>query len=299
MKILNFGSLNIDHVYQVERFVQPGETAAAKDLHLFAGGKGLNQSVALAAAGGTVFHAGAVGEDGAFLIELLQSRGVDTSLIRTLDTPTGHAVIQVEASGQNCILLYGGANQGISQTQITETLAQFQKGDLLLLQNEINGNPLLIEQAYEAGLEIALNPSPMDARIHSLPLEKVGWFLLNQVEGGEMTGEIDPERILSALARRWSRSRTVLTLGKRGAMVWDGDRIHRHGIYATPVVDTTGAGDTFTGYFLSSLARGLPVDGCLELASKAAAIAVSAAGAAESIPTFDQVIHANLTYKEP
>ena len=294
MRILNFGSLNVDHVYRVERFVQPGETAAARSLRLFAGGKGLNQSVALAAAGAQAFHAGAVGDDGEFLVELLRDRGADVSLIRRLDVPTGHAIIQVEDSGQNCILLYGGANRQIPPEQMEDALSRFGKGDLLLLQNEINGNRFLMERAFDLGMEIALNPSPMDGAVRELPLEKVSWFLLNQGEGQALTGEQAPDRILEAMARRWPDSRTLLTLGRQGSVLWDGDRIWRQGIYDTPVADTTGAGDTFTGYFLSGVASREPMDRCLELASKASALAVSVPGAAGSIPTRDQVLRADL-----
>ena len=174
MNILCFGSLNLDKVYRVHHFVQPGETVSGLSLEEHCGGKGLNQSVAMAKAGGRVWHAGCVGRsDGQPLLQTLENSGVDISLVRRLDHPTGHAIIQVEESGQNCILLYGGANQQITTEQIDETLAQFQAGDLLVLQNEINNLPYLMEAASRKGLTIVLNPSPMDASILALPLEHV------------------------------------------------------------------------------------------------------------------------------
>ena len=108
MKILNFGSVNIDFTYRVPHFVRPGETLAATSVTRNAGGKGFNQSVALARAGCDVYHAGHIGEDGFFLVDLCRNYGVHTDFLTKVSTPTGNAIIQVDGSGANCILLYGG-----------------------------------------------------------------------------------------------------------------------------------------------------------------------------------------------
>ena len=148
-KILSFGSLNIDYVYSVDHFVQKGETLASSALEIFSGGKGLNQSVALGRAGAEVFHAGAVGPDGQFLVDLLQEAGVDTHLVKRLESVrTGNAIIQRDPEGNNCILLYGGANQAITREQVKEILVGFGAGDYIVLQNEINQLPFLMEQAH-------------------------------------------------------------------------------------------------------------------------------------------------------
>lgn len=110
-RILNFGSLNVDHVYRVKTFVRPGETISALDYRVFPGGKGLNQSIALGRAGARCIHAGVLGQDGLFLRTLLEQEGVDCSLLRVkADMASGHAVIQVSEAGENCIVLYGGTN---------------------------------------------------------------------------------------------------------------------------------------------------------------------------------------------
>lgn len=295
VKILNFGSLNVDYTYQMEHFVRPGETASSLSLELFPGGKGLNQSVALANAGAEVYHAGAIGKDGEFLLELLQSKGVDTRFIERLSGRSGHAIIQVDQEGQNCIILYGGANQEITREQIDCTLEHFSAGDYLMLQNEITENAYLIEKAYEKGMFIALNPSPSNEKIATLPLDKVGLFILNEVEGSDLTGEIDPEKIITGLIRMYPACKIVLTLGKRGAMAYDGREIFSHGIYRTPVVDTTAAGDTFTGFFLAEIAAGESFPRALGTASKASALAIGKKGASVSIPTRDMVNQADLT----
>ena len=176
MKVLNFGSLNIDHVYRVEHFMQPGATQSSLGYARFPGGKGLNQSIALACAGARVYHAGCIGADGEFLRGLLAEKGVDTRFVRTAAQPTGHAVIQVDRRGQNCILLFGGANQCVDEAQIDAVLDGFAANDILLLQNEINALGSIMDKAYDRGMRIVLNPSPMEDALLALPLHKV-WAL--------------------------------------------------------------------------------------------------------------------------
>ena len=143
-KILNFGSLNIDYVYSVPHFVMPGETLAAIERNVFAGGKGLNQSVAAARAGGNIYHAGAVGKDDSkVLTDTIAANKINDKFLMRRDSPSGHTFIQVDAKGQNCILLYGGANQSITCDEIDAALSFFDKGDYLILQNEINKIALL------------------------------------------------------------------------------------------------------------------------------------------------------------
>lgn len=294
MKILNFGSLNVDHVYQVDHFVAAGETEHALRYDLHMGGKGMNQSVALARAGAETYHAGCIGADGVFLADFLRECGVNTRHLQQIETPTGHAMIQVDKTGQNCILLFGGANQCISDAQIDETIAQFDRGDILLLQNEINGLDRIMRCAAARGMRIALNPSPATDALMQLPLELVEWLILNEVEGEQLSGETNPDRILAALRSRWPRCRVVLTLGKRGVRYADDAVQCAHGIYPVQVVDTTGAGDTFTGYFLAAVAQGKPVPDALRTASRASSIGITRPGAAQSIPTADEVENAQL-----
>jgi len=152
MKILNFGSLNTDHVYKVKNFVTPGETIKSTQYIKKVGGKGLNQSIAIKRAGHDVFHAGAVGEDGQMLVDFLKKDNVNTDNVKLSEIPTGHAIIQVDEKGENCILLYGGANQNISESFADEVLQDFSQGDYIVLQNETNIVPCVIEKAYEKGM---------------------------------------------------------------------------------------------------------------------------------------------------
>lgn len=298
MKILNFGSLNIDYVYSVEHIVIPGETIPSMTRNTFCGGKGLNQSIALAKAGAAVSHAGCIGKDGALLKELLINNGVNTDFVTVVDLPSGHAVIQVDQKGQNSIILYGGANLMISEEYVDRVLSHFEKNDILLLQNEINNIPLIMEKAHKKGMAIALNPSPISQKLKEYPLDYVKYFLLNEIEGYEITGEKESEAILRVLQSRYPDACIVLTLGKNGVLYCDREQKMAHGIYKADVVDTTAAGDTFTGYFLAGVMDGLHISKNLERASIASSIAVSRKGAASSIPMLDEVIRSSLHLKE-
>ena len=290
MKVLNFGSLNLDYVYSVDHMVTPGETLASGGMNVFCGGKGLNQSIALVKAGVPVYHAGMIGEEGGILLEACREGGVNDKFIRTIHGKSGHTIIQVDKNGQNCILLYGGANRSLTKEYIDEVLANFEKGDILLLQNEVNLLDYIIERAYGRGMVIILNPSPYDSALDACDFRKVSMFLMNEVEGAQVTGEEDPEKILDKLKVLYPDTKVVLTLGGNGSVYQYKDEQHRQGIYKVKAVDTTAAGDTFTGYFISSIIDELSVPEGLELAAKAAAIAVSREGAAASIPLKKEVM---------
>lgn len=290
MKVLNFGSLNLDYVYSVDHMVKPGETLASFGMNTFCGGKGLNQSIALARAGVPVFHAGMVGEEGELLLNACEGSGIKTDYIRTIPGQSGHTIIQVDKEGQNCILLYGGANRSITREYVDEVLGNFEKRDILLLQNEVNLLDYIIDQAYERGMMIILNPSPYDSVLDGCDFSKISMFLLNEVEGEQITGENDAENMLEKLKAMYPKARVVLTLGGEGSVYQYKEERYHQGIYKVKAVDTTAAGDTFTGYFISSVIDGVPVPEGLALAAKAAAIAVSRQGAAASIPSREEVI---------
>ena len=295
MKVLCFGSLNIDYTYKVEHFVKKGETLSSDGLGVYGGGKGLNQSVALAKAGTEVYHAGAIGQDGMFLLDMLKDAGVHTEYVKVLDeVRTGNAIIQNDKSGDNCILLYGGANQAITREQVDEVMAHFEKGDYIVLQNEINELAYIMEKAHEKGLVTVLNPSPMNEKISTLPLDTVNYFLLNEVEasqilGKETTGDETWEVIAGQLLERFPHASIVLTMGSEGSVVKNHEETVIQPIYKVQAVDPTAAGDTFTGYFIGGILSGLSAKEAMDQAAKASAIAVTRRGAAPSIPVLSEV----------
>lgn len=284
MKILNFGSLNIDYVYSVDRIVSPGETISSLSLNMFEGGKGLNQSIALARAGASVFHAGCVGEDGIRLLELCKRENIDVGHVTVLPQKTGHAIIQVSSTGQNSIIVCGGTNKMITRDMVDTTLECFEQGDFLVLQNEINLLDHIIDKAYEKGMRIALNPSPFDFNITKCKLEKISIFLLNEIEAQQITGAQDLDSIIKTMRKLYPDARTVITLGERGAVYLDSNDIFNIEAKRVDAVDTTAAGDTFTGYFLASIANGDKPETALKQATMAAGISVTRKGAVPSIP---------------
>lgn len=284
MRVLNIGSMNLDYVYHVDHILAPGETEAAHSRETFLGGKGMNQSCALAKAGAQVYHAGRIGADGQAFLAACKEYGIDTAHIQTVDVPTGHTVIQIDNSGQNCILLFGGANRSFTEAAIDEILSHFTSNDLLLLQNEINLLDYVVEHAYQKGMAIALNPSPFDDNLKTVDMGKISLFLLNEVEGFQMTGRRQAEEILNDLLLRYPNAKIVLTLGKDGAVYADRENRYYQPIFPVKAVDTTAAGDTFTGYFLAGWMEGMAIPDVLRMSAKASAIAVSRKGAVPAIP---------------
>ena len=291
MKILNYGSLNIDYTYRIPHIVAPGETITSQYLSVFPGGKGLNQSVALAKAGAQVWHAGMIGEDGEFLKQICKKSGADTRFISQVETRTGNAVIQVSDEGQNSIILFPGANRMNTKEKVDSVLDFFEPGDFLLLQNEINLIGYLIDKGKEKGMTVILNPSPFDENLKEADLKKVDLFLINEIEGRQITGKNETEEILAEMKKCYPRAGVVLTLGSEGAIYQDTQEIWRQKAYETKAIDTTAAGDTFTGYFLAAMMEGKNKAQALTEASYAAAIAVSRKGAAVSIPEKQEVIY--------
>ncbi len=289
MKILNFGSCNIDFVYDVSHMVQPGETLAAKNLQNFPGGKGLNLSIALTRAGAPVYHAGCVGLDDTLLQSVLKENGVDLRYLKVISAPTGHAIIQVDENGENSILIYGGANVAIAKEHIDEVLSEFGEGDLLFLQNEINNLPYIIEEAYQRGMRILLNPSPYREELKQLDFHKLYAVILNQLEAKAFSGQTEPMDCLKTLLETYPKLHVVITLGKNGCLYADGKGIYKQSAYHVEAIDTTAAGDTFAGYFVAGLYRNESPEVILQNATAAAAIATTRKGASPSIPTMEEV----------
>ncbi len=293
MRVLNFGSLNLDYVYQVEHFVQPGETLSALAQTVNPGGKGLNQSIALARAGAEVYHAGCLGRGGESLGRLLRENGVDTSLLVPTEELQGNAVIQVAPSGENCILLFGGSNRCVSSRQVEKTLDAFSKGDTLILQNEINELPLIVDMAFRRGMRIVLNPSPWDDSLAAVDFGKLSWLLVNRVEAARISGSGQAEEAWRTLHEAYPDLSLLITLGSEGSVAYRAEdgRVETARQEAFPVraVDSTGAGDTYTGFFLAALLEKRPLRECMRRASMAAALSVIRRGAACSIPTRERV----------
>ncbi len=291
MKILNFGSLNIDHVYSLERFAQVGETMHSLSYDKFVGGKGLNQSIAIARAGKPVFHAGKIGSDGKILIDCLRADNINVDFVSSdKNHPSGHAIIQVTNAGDNFIILHSGSNGTITKEEVDETLSHFESGDFLVLQNEIGQMSYIMESAKKIGMTIVFNPAPMDDSVLKYPLELVDIFIVNEVEGGLLTQKTDPNEIVESAAKAFPNSRFALTLGKDGVIYKDSEHnIACPAANVGKVVDTTAAGDTFVGYLVAGLADGMKIENVLNRCMKACGICVTRKGASPTIPTVTEL----------
>ncbi len=283
MTIWNLGSINADFVYAVPHIPAPGETLAATGRQVFLGGKGANTSVAAARAGAHVQHIGAVGHDGAWAIERLLEYGVDTQFIIMLDIETAQAMIAVDPNGENAIILHPGANAEIPQAVMQEALSVAQTGDWFVTQNETNLQRTGAMLAKKMGLKVGYLAAPFDSDRVQAVLEYLDFLILNQVEAAQLKAATGADP--SALGV----TDVIVTLGADGADWYhNGAKHHFEAIPVTPV-DTTGAGDTFAGYVLAGLDRGLPMAQAISLAMKAAAVMVTRHGTADAIPDLSEV----------
>jgi len=290
MKVLNFGSLNIDKVYRTPHIVRPGETISSTELLTNPGGKGANQSAALAKAGAEVYHAGKIGSNGSWILDTLSGFGVHTDYVVIGEGETGQAIIQLSDDGENAIVLFGGGNREITEEEIDSVLDHFSCGDMLLLQNEINHIPLIIRKASARGMKIYFNPAPYDHGIEHYPLELIDAFVVNETEGAGLSGGYeDPDTILDTLTGKFPGSEIILTLGRDGVVYGKDDIRESAGVVAVPVVDTTAAGDTFIGYYIAERIRGSNVKRALEVSCRASSVTVARLGAMESIPRVDEL----------
>lgn len=289
MAIYNFGSINIDHVYQVDHFVQPGETLSSRKYEQVLGGKGANQSVALAKAGAKVFHVGGINHSDKAFKRQLEDYGVNCEHINLTHTPSGHAIIQVTPDAENAIVLFGGANQALSKSHIHQSLADATKGDWVLLQNETNALADIIQAAKEKNLSVAFNPAPMSETVKDLPLHDIDLLIVNEVEAQMLTGKTTFSDIADYFKAHCPSVIVIITLGKKGAHVIDSGEQHSVDAFLVEAVDTTAAGDTFIGFFLASFLTQQDISTSLKTACAASALSVTQHGAAQSIPTIDAV----------
>lgn len=290
MRILNIGSANVDYVYSLDHIAIVGETESAQELNVFPGGKGLNQSIAIKRAGKDVCHAGCIGEGGEILLDILQENGVDTSFVKRVSERNGHAIIQVSKDGDNTIFLYRGSNGMFTTEQIDDILSEFTKGDILALQNEINNLDYIVKKAHQIEMTIVLNPAPFNERICGIDFNMISYLVLNEIEAREISKSSGVQEALRYFAEKYPNLKVMLTLGSKGCVYQDKEHKVFCPTFKVVPVDTTGAGDTFTGYFIVGIANGDEIEKILKVASCAAAISITREGAAPSIPCMAEVM---------
>jgi ribokinase len=289
MAVINFGSINIDHVYEVEHFVQPGETIASHHYQCLLGGKGANQSIALARAGSEVRHVGKINEADVAFKQTMIRDGIDCKHVTCTETASGHAIIQVTPSAENAIVLFGGANHEMTPKDIIFALDTVKPADWVLTQNETSNIDQVLIQAKEKGLRVAFNPAPMTESVKQLPLQCVDLLIVNEVEAEEISGRKDLDEIEAYFRLDWPDTEVLITLGKAGVRMLKKDKTIDVPAFEVDAVDTTAAGDTFIGYFLSAYSEHTDSKTALIRACAASALAVMKIGAAQSIPNKEDV----------
>jgi len=283
MAIWNLGSINVDQVYAVPHIPGPGETLASTGRKVFLGGKGANMSVAAARAGAHVCHIGAVGSDGAWVVTRLMEYGVDTRHISTVDSDTALAIIAVAADGENTIILHPGANHAIMADAIGTALSEAQTGDWFVCQNETNMQREAAYMAKKMGLRVAYAAAPFSAQSVEAVLPLLDFLILNQVEAAQL------EKATGMAPNALPVDDVIVTLGAEGAKWFGKDGVQTFEAVKVTPVDTTGAGDTFTGYVLAGLDRGMPMGQAIGQAIRAAALMVTRHGTADVIPDLSEV----------
>ena len=298
MKIVNFGSCNIDYVYSVDHVVVSGETEDSSCLEIFPGGKGLNQSVAIAKAGKKVFHAGCIGRGGEILVDALKDNGVNISLLKKVQTESGHAIIQLTKEGENSIILFRGANGFLDKEYIQTVFSTLSKGDVILLQNETNNVSYIIDEAYKNGITTVFNPAPFSDNLKDVDYNKISYLIVNEIEAQGIGGKNTPEQNIKEITKRYQGVRVVLTIGDKGALYVDNGEIKHQSSMIVDVEDTTAAGDTFIGYFVAEITKTVCLQKAVKIATVASALAVTKKGASVSIPSRKEVDIALKTLKE-
>lgn len=289
MKILNFGSCNIDYVYTLDHIVVSGEIDTSCNMGLFPGGKGYNQSIAMSRAGAKVYHACCVGNDGDMFIDVLKENGVDVSLMETVDVKNGHAIIQVSNAWEYSVFLHPGSNEMISKEYIDRVLEHFGEGDMILLQNEISNIDYIIDRAYLKKMRIILNPSPFNEKLKKIDLNKLFCLVLNETEAKRFSGLNDYEKCMSYFRNNFPELKIMINLANNGSLYGDKTQVLYQSAFQVDVVDTTGSGDTFTGYCAAGVALGIDSAVIIRNATAASAISATRKGAASSIPFMEEV----------
>ena len=287
------GSLNMDMVTRVSRFPAPGETMRGESFKIFPGGKGANQAVALARLGAKTEMVGAIGDDmlGAGYRDILNKEGVGTEGLTTAkNTATGTASIEVAVSGQNHIVIVGGANDTVDAAYVEKCRSVIEKSDFLLLQLEVplETNIAAAKIAKEKGIPVMLDPAPARQLPNEL-LSLVSYLTPNETEAAILSGvDTSTEDGIREAARVLMKSGVgtiVMKAGKRGAYLVDGKNISRFPTLDVKVVDTVAAGDSFNAGLACALGQGKGIEDSIKFANAVGALSTTKEGAQGAMPT--------------
>lgn len=288
--VLVIGSLNMDYTLYMDEFPLPGETIYGSSRFIQPGGKGANQAVAIANSGQVkcVFVAGrGLDNDGETIAKVLLDKGVDTHLVCFDKVPTGNATILVDNHSENQIVIVAGANGELKPEHIDIELIK--QADYIVLQNEISEetNAYVMKEAHKLNKVVIYNPAPY-REVNNEVFKYVDYFVPNKVELSKYSGVEDVEEGIKIMLSRGAKN-VLVTLGTSGSYLRNGKESIKVDACKVKAVDTVAAGDTYVGYFVSSLAHGYSEKEAMEYASKASSITVSRKGSIVSIPAGKEV----------
>ncbi|TKB48127.1 ribokinase [Ferrimonas sediminicola] len=298
-KLTVLGSINVDHLLQVAQFPRPGQTLEAENYQTIPGGKGANQAVAAARLGARVAMVGCIGDDpiGQTMKQGFEADGIDTSAIDSVPgEATGLAMIYVNAQGENNIGIWPGANGALGSDRVAAHRQAIEQADLLLIQLETPTESLIeaAKLAKAAGTRVVLNPAPAKALPDAL-LRHVDIITPNETEAEQLTGiavanDEAAAKAAECLHQKFGIEMVIITLGKRG--VWLSHLGAQRLVpgFRVSAIDTTAAGDTFNGGFVTALLEGQSVDDAIRFGQAAAALSVTRLGAQSSIPTREETL---------
>ncbi len=294
--IVVFGSINIDLIMQVKNFPKPGETVITPSYEWLPGGKGMNQAIAASRAGAKVAMVGKVGDDGfgTRALNVLKRDGVLTSGIAISDLPTGCATITIDKTGENHIVVALGANGEAAADQIPDDILGPRNVLLMQMELEAETNWQVLERAAIAGATTILNLAPA----HSIPreaLDQLDYLIVNRIEAEQIAEKLglkidtDAVKLAHVLSKNCGMT-CIITLSGQGSVAVSGDSGYRvSALNIDPVVDTTGAGDTYCGAFAAAIHQGLSLPDAMRRASVAGSLAVRDRGAQTAMPHADEI----------
>ena len=293
--IVVFGSVNADYFFNIHSFPQPGETVLTPSHIVKAGGKGGNQAVAAAKAGAKTVMVAQIGKDDAALVPLnaFKNAGVDVSYLKRSDKPTAMAMIMVDRTGENSIVVSSGANGDLKASDVPDSLLTPEA--TLVMQMEVSPAEHfeLLKRAKEKGVRTVLNVAPANT-VPADVLELIDCLILNEIEAASVYETVfgqkaeTPERTATALAGK-TGGVCLITLGSKGALAACGNETFKVSCLKIKPVDTTGAGDAFVGIFAAMIDSGMSLPDALRHASAGAGLACLKTGAQEGLPTLAEI----------
>ncbi len=291
-KIVVVGSINMDYTALLAELPHPGETLMAKGFKMSGGGKGANQAMAAAAFSKDVLMIGCLGDDpaGHALYKKMQDKGIDVSCVEFSTVPTGNALIYVAEEGKNTIVVYPGANHECTIELVEKYRSVIESASLVMMQLEIPMKTVeyVADMAFKANVPVLLNPAPAQTLSTEL-ISKITYLTPNETELLRITNQYDASKGASALQHMGVKN-VIITLGSSGCYMKTEHEEARIPTFKVNAIDTTAAGDSFSGALAAHLAKGTPLKEALKIANATGALTTTKIGAQEALPTEEEVL---------